>query len=189
MGNLPGKIRLLAYRNRAVMSTFRDALAQAGTTGDAPDINTVRTGERIKKGAGINLEQAVTQDTGLFVRAMWADGKTETYAYTEIDRSISAGVLAKGTAWGRAKDTLGVALARNGLSKVHRDYLAAGGLGFFIGDGRLTYRPETIVEAFYNVNIVKETSIAFDWQHIRNPAYNADRGPANVFGMRLHTEF
>lgn len=189
VGNLPGKIRLLAYRNRAVMSTFRDALAQAGTTGDAPDINTVRTGERIKKGAGINLEQAVTQDTGLFVRAMWADGKTETYAYTEIDRSISAGVLAKGTAWGRAKDTLGVALARNGLSKVHRDYLAAGGLGFFIGDGRLTYRPETIVEAFYNVNIVKETSIAFDWQRIRNPAYNADRGPANVFGVRLHTEF
>ena len=189
VGNLPGKIRLLAYRNRAVMSSFSDALALAGTTGDTPDINAVRTGERSKKGAGINLEQAVTQDTGVFARAMWADGKTETYAYTEIDRSISAGALAKGTAWGRAKDTLGVALARNGLSKVHRDYLAAGGLGFFIGDGRLTYRPEMIVEAFYNVNIVNETSVAFDWQHIRNPAYNADRGPANVFGVRLHTEF
>ena len=189
VGNLPGKIRLLAYRNRAVMSSFRDALALAGTTGDTPDINAVRSGERSKKGAGINLEQAVTQDTGVFTRAMWADGKTETYAYTEIDRSISAGALAKGTAWGRAKDTLGVALARNGLSKVHRDYLAAGGLGFFIGDGRLTYRPEMIVEAFYNVNIVNETSVAFDWQHIRNPAYNADRGPANVFSVRLHTEF
>ena len=165
-------------------------LAQQVTVSeDAPDINTVRNGERTKKGAGINLEQAVTQDTGVFARAMWSDGKTETYAYTEIDRSISAGALAKGTAWGRAKDTLGVAFARNGLSQVHRDYLAAGGLGFFIGDGRLTYRPEMIVEALYNVNIVKETSVAFDWQHIRNPAYNADRGPANVFSVRLHTEF
>ena len=189
VGDLPGKIRLLAFRNRAVMSSFRDALALAGTTGGPPDINAVRTGERSKKGAGVNLEQAVTQDTGVFARAMWSDGKTETYAYTEIDRSISAGALAKGTAWRRAKDTLGVAIARNGLSKVHRDYLAAGGLGFFIGDGRLTYRPELIVEAFYNLNILRETSLAFDWQHIRNPAYNADRGPANVFSVRLHTEF
>ena len=189
IGTLPGKIRLLAFRNRAVMSGFRDALDQAATAGGAPDINAVRTGERSKKGVGINLEQQVTAQAGVFARAMWADGKTETYAYTEIDRSVSVGTLVKGGAWGRAKDTVGVAVARNGLSGAHRDYLAAGGLGFFIGDGRLNYRPETIVEAFYNVNIIKDSYIAFDWQHIRNPAYNADRGPVNVFTVRLHTEF
>ena len=189
IGTLPGKIRLLAFRNRAVMASYRDALDQAAAAGGVPDINAVRTGERSKKGVGLNLEQQVTLQAGVFARAMWADGKTETYAYTEIDRSISAGTLVKGGAWGRAKDTAGVAVARNGLSAAHRDYLAAGGLGFFVGDGRLNYRPETIVEAFYNVNIVRESSIAFDWQHVRNPAYNADRGPVNVFSVRLHTEF
>ena len=189
VGTLPGKVRLLAFRNRAVMSSYRDALDHAAVSGGAPDINAVRTGERSKKGVGINLEQQVTAQAGVFARAMWADGKTETYAYTEIDRSVSIGMLGKGAAWGRAKDTVGVAVARNGLSGAHRDYLAAGGLGFFIGDGRLTYRPETIVEAFYSANIARESSIAFDWQHIRNPAYNADRGPVNVFTVRLHTEF
>ena len=189
IGTLPGKIRLLAFRNRAVMSGFREALDQAAASGGAPDINAVRSGARSKKGVGINLEQQVTAQAGVFGRAMWADGRTETYAYTEIDRSISAGALVKGEAWGRAKDTVGVAVARNGLSAAHRDYLAAGGLGFFIGDGRLNYRPETILEGFYNVNIVRDASIAFDWQHVRNPAYNADRGPVNVFTVRLHTEF
>ena len=136
-----------------------------------------------------SAEQALSADVGLFARASSADGRTETYAFTEIDRSLSGGVLIKGGAWDRGQDTVGIALARNGLSGVHRDYLAAGGLGFFVGDGRLSYRPETILEAFYSLGIAKGAGLSLDWQQIRNPAYNADRGPVGVASIRLHSEF
>ncbi len=100
LGGQPGKLRLLAFSNRAKMSRFQDALYFATQNGGTPDINTVRTGEQVKRGIGINLEQALSDDVGLFARASWADGQTETYAFTEIDRSVSGGVLAKGGAWG-----------------------------------------------------------------------------------------
>lgn len=189
LGGQPGKLRVLAFRNRAKMSRFQDALDLAASTGGTPDINAVRTAEQVKYGFGLNFEQAVSADVGLFARASWANGGTETYAFTEIDRSVSGGVVVKGSAWGRGQGSFGIALARNGLSQVHRDYLAAGGLGFFIGDGRLNYRPETVFEAYYNQNLSKAAWITLDWQRIRNPAYNADRGPANVASVRLHTEF
>lgn len=189
IGGQPGKLRVLAFRNRAKMSSFQDALNLAARTGGTPDINDVRTGEQVKHGFGLNLEQAMSNNVGLFARASWADGRTETYAFTEIDRSMSGGAVVRGTSWGREQDSMGVALARNGLSKVHRNYLAAGGMGFFIGDGRLNYRPETVFEAFYNLNLTKAAWVSLDWQRIRNPAYNADRGPINVASVRLHTEF
>lgn len=189
LGNQPGKLRILAFRNRARMSRFDDALDFAAQTAAIPDINAVRTSDHVKTGIGINLEQALTPDLGAFARAMWADGQTETYAFTEIDRSLSGGVLIKGSAWRRGQDSLGVAFARNGLSAAHRDYLAAGGFGFFIGDGRLNYQPENIVEAFYSLNVVKGTWVTLDMQRIQNPAYNADRGPVNVGSIRFHTEF
>ncbi len=187
-GDQLGKLRLLAYRNRAVMSRYDDALDLAARTGTTPDINAVRTGEQVKKGVGINLEQSVSTDVGVFARAMWADGQTETYAFTEIDRSLSAGALIRGGAWGRGQDSVGLAFARNGLSNAHRDYLAAGGLGFFIGDGRLNYRTENILEVFYGLRVVKSAWITFDMQRVGNPAYNADRGPVNVGTIRLHIE-
>ncbi len=189
LGGQPGKLRVLVFRNRARMSSFQDALNLAALTGGTPSINDVRTGERSKRGFGLNLEQAISPDAGVFARASWSDGKSETYAFTEIDHSISGGAVIKGTAWGRGQDSLGVAFARNGLSTEHSAYLAAGGLGFFIGDGRINYRPERIFEAFYNWNATKGTWVSLDWQHIRNPAYNADRGPVNMMSVRLHTEF
>lgn len=189
LGGQPGAVRLLAFHNRTRMSRFQDALNLAASTGTTPDINAVRTGVQGKVGFGINIEQAVNDDVGLFLRASRADGQTETYAFTEIERSISGGALVKGTAWGRGGDTFGVAFARNGLSSVHRRYLEAGGIGFFIGDGRLNYRPEMIYETFYNIKLAKAAWITLDWQYIRNPAYNADRGPVNVGSVRLHTEF
>ena len=189
IGGQPGKLRVLAFRNRAAMSRFQDAIDLGARTGVVPDINAVRDGDRVKRGIGIGFEQALSPNAGVFGRAMWADGKTETYAFTEIDRSVSGGVLIKGAAWGRSQDTLGVAFARNGLSRPHRDYLAAGGLGFFIGDGQLNYRPESIVEVFFNLNFAKRLWVTLDFQRIANPAYNADRGPANVGSIRLHTEF
>jgi Carbohydrate-selective porin, OprB family. len=185
----PGKLRLLGFRNRARMSRYTDALNLAAATNTVPDLNAVRNGNQIKYGFGFNAEQALTADAGVFMRVGWADGNTETYAFTEIDQSVSAGALLKGTAWKRAGDTVGLAFARNGLSSAHRDYLAAGGMGFFIGDGKLNYRPEMIVESFYNLQTMKYVWTTLDWQFIRNPAYNADRGPVNVLALRLHTEF
>ncbi|MDE2415908.1 MAG: carbohydrate porin, partial [Comamonadaceae bacterium] len=189
LGGQPGKLRLLAFRNRTRMSRYQDALDLAARTGAVPSIDDVRTGVQTKIGVGLNLEQALSDDVGLFARANWADGKTETYAYTEIDHSLSGGVLVRGQAWGRGQDSLGLAMARNGLSRAHRSYLANGGMGFFIGDGRLNYRQEAVFEAFYNLQLAKAAWVTLDWQHIRNPAYNADRGPVNVISARLHTDF
>ena len=186
IGGRPGTLRFLAFRNRARMSRFRDAMDLAVATGTTPDINAVRHGEWTKTGIGINLEQEITGDVGLFVRASRADGKTETYAFTEIDHSLSGGLLVRGGSWNRGADTIGIALARNGLSSGRRTYLSAGGLGFFIGDGRLTYRPELIFETFYKLAASNKIQISLDWQHITRPAYNADRGPVNVFALRLH---
>ena len=184
----PGKIRLLAYRNVADMGSFREALDAAAATGGTPDLTLFRQ-RRAKVGAGINLEQSLTESAGVFLRASRHDGKTETFAFTEIDRSLSGGLRVQGSAWKRAGDSAGLAFARNGLSADHRDYLAAGGLGFFLGDGRLNYRPENIAEAFYSLGAAKGYWFTVDWQRIRNPGYNADRGPVTVASLRFHAEF
>jgi high affinity Mn2+ porin len=183
-----GKLRLLAFRNRAVMGGFRGALADAESSGTTPDLATSRR-NRVKYGAGVNLEQSVSANAGAFLRASWNDGRAETFAFTEIDRALSAGVSLKGSGWGRAADTVGAAVAKNGLSSAHRDYLAAGGLGFFLGDGALRYRTENIVEAYYSVGAARDAWISADVQRIFNPGYNADRGPVTVFSLRLHYGF
>ncbi|HEY6862615.1 MAG TPA: carbohydrate porin, partial [Burkholderiales bacterium] len=182
-----GAVRLLAFRNRARMASYADALDAA--SGGTPDLNAVRDGEKTKTGYGVNLEQALSADVGAFLRASRADGRTETYAFTEIDRSMSGGVLIKGAAWQRARDAVGIAAVRNGLSDSHRAYLAAGGLGFFLGDGQLSYRPEQIVEAFYSFAATQALTLSADFQSIRNPGYNADRGPVRVASLRVHAEF
>lgn len=189
IGGQPGKIRVLAYRNRATMSRYQDALDWAASTGSTPDLNAVRHGEQIKYGVGLNVEQALSPEVGVFARASWADGRTETYAFTEIDQSVSGGVLLKGSSWGRGQDSVGIALVSNGLSKAHRRYLATGGLGFFLGDGALNYRRETVFEAFYDCAPVQTVWVTLDWQRVGSPGYNADRGPVNIVSVRLHTEF
>ena len=188
LGDRPGRIRLLAYRNRAVMGSFADALALGAATGTTPDLTQVRR-DRIKLGFGVNVEQSLGPAGGVFLRASRHDGHTETFAYSEIDHSVSGGVLLYGGAWGRGRDSAGLAVGRNGLSNSHRDYLAAGGLAFFLGDGRLNYRPETIVEAFYSLAVAPRVWASVNVQRIANPGHNADRGPVNVYGVRLHTNF
>jgi high affinity Mn2+ porin len=183
-----GKVRLLAYRNQADMGGYRDSLDNAAASGSPPDLATSRK-KRTKYGFGVNLEQSLSGDVGAFARASWNNGEAETFAFTEIDRSISAGVLIKGSTWGRASDSLGIAYVRNGISGPHRDYLAAGGLGFFIGDGQLSYRTEEIFEAFYSLGVVKDVWVSLDFQRIFDPAYNADRGPVSVASARLHYGF
>jgi hypothetical protein len=184
----PGKLRVLLFRNVAVMGRFRDALAEAKATGGPPDLTRVRR-LTSKYGIAANAEQELTDELGGFVRASWSNGQAETYAFTEIDRSVAAGLMLKGKQWKRDKDELALAFVVNGLSAAHRDYLAAGGLGFFLGDGRLNYRTEQIAEAYYSVALGKSAWLTFDMQRIRNPAYNADRGPASFYAARLHLEF
>jgi hypothetical protein len=186
LGDRPGAVRLMVYRNTTRMGAYRLSLAESPT---APDITATRTYGRVKQGWGLNLEQALTADLGAFFRWSTDDGHTESWAFSEIDRFVSAGLVLKGSGWGRAQDRVGLALVQNGLSADHRDYLVAGGLGFLLGDGRLTYAPERICEAYYALALGRFLTASLDGQRIWNPGYNQDRGPVNLWAIRLHAQF
>jgi high affinity Mn2+ porin len=183
--SLPGKLRTIAWLNSAFSGSYRETL-------DNPaldlDIAQTRAG-RIKYGYVFNLEQALTDDIGLFGRWSWNDGKTEIMAFTDIDASLATGLSIKGNRWGRPDDVIGVGGAINALSKDHRDFIAAGGLGILIGDGALNYRRERVFETYYAYALNKQITLTADYQLITNPAYNADRGPVSVFSGRFHGEF
>jgi high affinity Mn2+ porin len=191
-----GSVRVLGWRDRAILASFRDAIAYGDSVNWMPDpvngmqyIDKVRHGEKIKYGIGINMDQALSSDLGAFFKAMWSDGKTETLAFTEVDQSMTTGLALQGAAWGRARDTIGLALMRNEISKDRRRYLEMGGLSYFIGDGALRYRPEMLFEGYYSLTLAKGAWLTADYQRIHNPAYNADRGPVDVVSMRFHAEF
>jgi high affinity Mn2+ porin len=181
----PGKLRTIVWLNSANSGSYRDTLNNPALN---LDISQTRTG-RIKYGYVVNLEQAVTDDIGLFGRWSWNDGKTEIMAFTDIDASLSLGTSIKGTKWGRPDDVIGLGGAINALSRDHRDFIAAGGLGILIGDGALNYRRERILETYYAYALTKQLTLTADYQLITNPAYNADRGPVHVFSGRFHGEF
>jgi high affinity Mn2+ porin len=183
-------VRLLAYQNHARMGSYREALALAARTGAVPDVTLTRRTNARKYGFTVNAEQPLTDDgdTGLFARAGWNDGSTETFCYTEADWTASLGAQIAGTWWGRQPDRLGIAAGANGLSDAHADYLAAGGVGFELGDGRLRYRPETIVEAYYLLQLVRWVGLTVDYQFIADPGDNRARGPVSVVSLRLHLE-
>ena len=180
--NRDGKLRFLGYMNHAHMGKYKDAM-------DSPDIDVTESRKyRFKFGLGINAEQKITEDLGVFTRLGWNDGQTETWAFTEIDRTFSMGLSLKGGRWHRSKDTFGLAWVLNGLSKDHENYLKAGGTGFIIGDGALSYSLEKIIETYYDIHLVKQIFLAFNYQLINNPGYNSDRGPVSIFSSRLHLE-
>lgn len=180
-------VRLLAYRNIARMGSYRAAIAG----GTPPDVAADDRDGRKKTGLGLNLEQPIADDgeTGVFMRLGWNDGKTENFAFTEVDRHLSFGLQLAGNRWQRPHDRVGIALAFDGLSRDHRDYLAAGGHGFVLGDGALSYGTEKIFEAYYRIQVGKYVQLSPDFQYIQNPGYNRDRGPARVAGLRLHVEY
>jgi len=186
--NHPGKVKLLAFVNRGDMGDYTDAVRLAQQTGAAPDTSRVRHFAS-RPGFAINVEQEVSSDLGIFARASLNDGSKEAFEFTEINRSVSAGLSLKGDRWGRHDDTLGAAVVVNGLSGAAREYFAAGGMGILIGDGRLNYRPERIAEIYYNWHVAKHLALGLDYQNVVNPAYNADRGPVHVGGARLHVEY
>jgi len=183
----PGTVRLMTFLNNGKMGSYREALQLDPA---APVVDTTQRYGRHKYGFGINAEQYLTKDFGVFAKLSWNDGHTQTWYFTEIDRSISFGGELKGTSWGRKDDVLTLAFVGNGLSHDHRDYLAAGGYGFIIGDGRLNYSPEMIAELYYKINAYqKKLWLSPDYQFILHPAYNIDRGPVHVLGIRAHVEF
>jgi high affinity Mn2+ porin len=184
----PGKLRLMAWANRANAGSYAAALAEPITTPAYPDISLVRQ-VRTNYGFEANVEQAITDNLGVFSRATWSPGLDEIIGWTDCDQSLSAGAVVKGTSWGRPDDRIGVAGVIEGLSPEARAYFAAGGLGILIGDGALNYRPEKVLESYYSYSLNSWASLTFDYQFVADPAYNADRGPVHIFAGRLHAAF
>jgi high affinity Mn2+ porin len=182
LGGRAGVLRELVFLNRADMGNLAQAAANGG------DIVATRR-NRYKAGFALNLEQALTDDLGLFSRLSWNDGHSEPWAFTDIDHGISLGLSLQGNSWGRSADTIGLAGAVNGISKAHQEYLAAGGSGIFVGDGQLDYAAEGVVETYYALNLTGADSVTLDYQFVANPAFNQARGPVSIFGARLHVEY
>jgi high affinity Mn2+ porin len=180
-------IRLLVYQNAAHMGNYNQAVALMPMN---PDITATRAYGRTKTGFGINAEKKLTDHIGAFVRGSWNDGKNETWMFTEIDQSFSLGAVTDGRRWNREDDDWGLAFVQNGVSQDHRNYLGAGGTGFMIGDGRINYGTENIFETYYRLSAFNHhIYITSDYQLILNPAYNKDRGPANVVALRVQAVF
>jgi len=183
-----GAVRLLTYLTSTQMGNYAQAILQQAQN---PDIVSTRAYGRLKYGFGLNAEQDLGKGLGWFGRLGWNDGHNETWVFTEIDRSFSTGLILKGSSWKRPTDVVGFAYALSGISKWHREYLAAGGKGFMLGDGRLNYGLENLSELFYTCELVKDhLYVTGTYQLLLNPGYNRDRsGPVNVFSLRVHGRF
>ena len=200
-----GAVRVIGYRNQVDTGRFDDSIAAFRTdpgknaaactsfnygsaNATAPDLCWVRK-PNVKLGIGVDLEQYITPDIGVFLRGMYSDGRSEVDAYNPADRSFSAGAVAKGSAWHRPFDVTGVGFGTSWISRAHAQYLAMGGVDGFIGDGHLRQAAEGIAEAFYSVNLLRALWFTADYQFLWNPGFNADRGPVNIIGGRIHAEF
>jgi high affinity Mn2+ porin len=182
-------VRPLAFVNHADMGSYREAIdAYLSGQDPAPDITAHRKQGRLKVGVGLNVEQELTSSLRGFARFGWNDGRNESFAYTEIDQSVSGGFDLRGPRWHRQDDKLGAALVSNGLSEDHREYLELGGSGFLLGDGALSYGRETISETYYTAKLWGSIYASFDLQRVWNPGYNRARGPVLVSAVRLHLE-
>jgi hypothetical protein len=185
-----GVVRILGYLNHGPMGSYRDASAEFLNHQSAtPDIAETRREGRHRYGFGLNVEQEMTNEIGIFGRLGWSDGHNETFCYSEDDRTFEAGGLVKGGLWHRNSDRAGLAYVANGIVDAHQQYLALGGLGIMLGDGGLTYGREQIVEAFYTAHLWRGFSMSYDFQRVTNPGYNQVRGPVDVSAVRFHTEF
>jgi high affinity Mn2+ porin len=188
LASQPGKLRLFGWANRAAAGSYAEAVALPITSPNYPDITLTRQ-VRTNYGFIINAEQAITTDLGAFSRITWDAGQTEKIGWTDCDGSVSLGVVLAGTAWGRPADKVGVGTVVERLSPEAREYFAAGGLGILIGDGRLNYQMEKVLETYYAFSVTNWATASFDYQFIADPGYNADRGPVSIFSARLHAEF
>ena len=189
-----GDLRFIFSHTRSKAPSYKDGINALATndnflldviSGDAE--NNSYGGKKF--GVGFNIEQELTDQVGFFSRIGWNDGKYASWAFTEIDQTFTAGLSVKGTLWKREEDVVGIAVANNAISSGHRNFLKEGGYGFIIGDGKLNYGHETIIETYYNAKLLKFLWLSFDYQFVKNPAYNKDRGPVHVFGLRGNVFF
>jgi high affinity Mn2+ porin len=185
----PGKVMLTAYETRARLGLLDEAVEIAQTTGDPVDLAATRR-LRDRFGADVNFEQELAPDLGMFARIGKSTGNVEVYEFTDIDRSVSVGLSLKGSHWTRADDTVGLAVFDNGISAARQQYLNAGGLGIVVGDGRLPHPgAEQILETYYSLGLLSQLHLTFDYQFVKNPGYNTDRGPVSIFAIRVHAQF
>jgi carbohydrate-selective porin OprB len=183
-------LRLLTFMNHANMGDYQTAIDNflAGLT-PIPEITAHPLQTTVKYGFGVNFEQPLNDWMGVFGRWGWNEGEHESYAYTEVDATDEIGLGASGKKWRRRFDRAGLAIVTNGISRDHQEYLALGGDGFLLGDGRLNYGRENIVETYYTMHVWRGFYPSFDFQYIDHPGYNRDRGPVFVPSLRLHLEF
>jgi high affinity Mn2+ porin len=185
LGGKIGSIRLLTFFTTANMGNYNNSI---DLNPSLPDIVSTRKYGNTKYGFCVNIEQYLNKDIGVFVRGSWNDGKNETWAFTEIDRSVSAGLSSNGKKWNRSGDNIGLAYVVSGISKPHHDYLKAGGNGFMLGDGNINYSVEQLAEFYYSFELLKNNIyLSGTYQFLINPGYNRDRGPVNIFSVRVHT--
>jgi len=184
----PGAIRILGFGLHTRSGNYAEAIRLGEASHSVPDVTATRQPDTLKYGIGINLEQELSKNVGIFGRLGWNDGKTESFAFTAIDRLASGGVSVTGGRWKRPDDTIASEFAISGISGVHALYLARGGQDFLIGDGALRYGPEYISESYYSARLISGFFAALDLQHVSNPAYNRDRGPVWIPSLRLHWE-
>jgi high affinity Mn2+ porin len=182
----PGAIRPMGYFNVANMGNYQLSVQQMPVD---PVIGNTASYSNHKYGFGFSFEQELTPDLGLFARAGWNNGQSESWAFTEVDRMGSLGISLKGASWSRPDDVVGLGGVISGISGPHADYLAAGGLGFILGDGQLKYAPEEVLEVYYMMTLTKNFFITADYQFVNHPGYNADRGPISIGAFRFHFEF
>ncbi len=183
--NHPGAIRVLAFLNRAHMGSYQEAINNPARPAD---IQATRA-YRYKFGFGLNVEQEIAKNVGVFSRVGWSDGENEAWVFSDVDRTATLGLSVKGESWHRPDDTIGVAGVINALSRVHQEFFEAGGTGILAGDGRLTYGLEKILETYYDFQVWKTIHLSADYQFVVDPAFNRDRGPVSIFAGRLHWEF
>jgi len=183
-------VKVLGYVNHANMGSYTQAIDAFHARQDpVPDIEAHRQQGRIKSGVGGNVEYDLSPDVRLFARGGWNSGDSESFAYTEVNNTISVGGDITGGRWRRATDRAGAAVVSNGLSEPHREYLRLGGDGFLLGDGTLTYGREHIVETYYTAHVWRGVFASAGLQYVAHPGYNRDRGPVAVQMLRLHVDF
>lgn len=189
LAGMDGKARLLLWRNRGLMGRYQDAIAYKNLNNQIPDTAAVRFADRVKYGVGMDVEQAITSELGIFARVMMTDGQSEVQSYLDVDNSAAAGIALKGHAWSRPDDMFGLVAKENSLSSAHRAYLQTGGVSPLVTEGWYQYRPQNIFEAYYNWQFKDGVQFTVDYQRVHNPSFNAFRGPINIYGARLHVEY
>lgn len=185
LGGHPGTVRLLAYLNSAHMGSYQQAVDDPTRPADI----VATRAYRYKYGFGLNMEQEIAKNLGVFSRLGWSDGQNEAWAFADVDRTATLGLSLKGESWHRPDDTFGLAGVLNGISHVHQQFFGAGGTGILAGDGALNYAWEEAIETYYDFSVWKSLHATLDYQFVNNPAFNGARGPISIFGARLHWEF